>query len=115
MRGPHGLQTACKHIHNKKWITHAYFNLLALLAMPRCLHISQATEGLRGRVNQHRIVLWGTSYSGGHSLAVASQLGSQISGVRANFCFGHHSVATLSSLQGLNDAQYLGLHLNGCL
>lgn len=43
----------------------------------------KVTKGLFGQVNPERIILWGTSYSGGHALVTASKLGSTISAVVA--------------------------------
>jgi len=48
-----------------------------------CAHSPQATNGLGGRVDPARVVLWGTSYSGGHALAAASLLGHNVSAVSA--------------------------------
>jgi predicted dienelactone hydrolase len=50
------------------------------------LHLTlhtQSSNGLGGAVDPTRIILWGTSYSGGHSLASASTLGKEVSGVRS--------------------------------
>ena len=41
----------------------------------------QDSNGLGGEVDPARIILWGSSYSGGHSLAAASMLGKEISAV----------------------------------
>lgn len=43
----------------------------------------KATGGLGGKCDPDRVVLWGTSYSGGHSLVTAAKMGSNISAVIA--------------------------------
>jgi pimeloyl-ACP methyl ester carboxylesterase len=42
-----------------------------------------ATRGLGGAVDSSRVVLWGTSYSGGHCLVAAAQRPGQVAAVLA--------------------------------
>ncbi len=45
--------------------------------------LPQAT-GLDGRVDPSRLALWGVSFSGGHVLSLAAQLGDNVTAVVAN-------------------------------
>lgn len=49
----------------------------------RSLADTQASGGLGRKCDPDRVVLWGTSYSGGHSLVTAAKMGANISAVIA--------------------------------
>ncbi|GBF89933.1 hypothetical protein Rsub_02637 [Raphidocelis subcapitata] len=56
-------------------------------------------EQLLEAVDSSRIILWGTSFAGGHALVMASQLGHRIKGVVAQVPHLNATAATLASIQ----------------
>lgn len=73
-------QPACPHAASHRTSGHSKEALIAAAPQhhastappPYC---TQGSKGLNGTVDQGRVILWGSSYSGGHALVTAAQLG----------------------------------------